>query len=126
MRYELTAEKWNAVKDYLNRVWRSPDKYPDRGLLLSLSDEDMTHAFTKKRLELVRLVQSKKPKNATELSRLAGRRLSAVIRDLELLEGLHMVELHKKGKNVVPTVTKEIIILPLVEFKALERARATG
>lgn len=118
MAYKMTEEKWDAIKAYLNKVWKEPDKYPDKGLLLSLSDEEITQIFTKERLKLVRLTQDKKPKNATELSELAERRLSAVIRDLELLERFHIVELEKKGKNVVPTVKKEILILPLVKLKA--------
>ena len=118
MAYEMTEEKWDAVKAYLNKVWKEPGKYPDNGLLLSLSDEEITRIFTKERLKLVRLIQDKKPKNATGLSELAERRLSAVIRDLKLLEQFHIVELQKKGKNIVPTVKKEILILPLIKLKA--------
>lgn len=73
--------------------------------------------FTKKRLELIRLIQKKKPKNATKLSELTGRQLSAVMRNLELLEKFRIVELEKKGKNIVPIVTKELLILPLVNIK---------
>lgn len=118
MAYKMTEEKWDALKAYLNKVWREPGKYPDKGLLLSLSDEEITQIFTKERLKLVRLIQGKKPKNATVLSELADRRLSAVIRDLELLQHFHIVELQKKGKNIVATVEKEILILPLVKLKA--------
>ena len=118
MVYKMTGEKWNAIKAYLNKVWENPNKYHGKGLLLSISDVEITQIFTKERLKLVRLIQDKKPKNATELSGLAKRKLSAVIRDLELLEKLHIVELEKKGKNVVPTVKKEILILPLVKLKA--------
>ncbi len=118
MAYKLNEEKWDAIKAYLNKVWKEPGKYPDKGLLLSLSDEEITQIFTKERLKLVRLIQDRKPKNATELSGLAERRLSAVIRDLKLLEHFYMVKLQKKGKNIVPTVEKEILILPLVKFKA--------
>jgi len=118
MAYEMTEEKWDAVKAYLNKVWKEPGKYPDNGLLLSLSDEEITRIFTKERLKLVRLIQDKKPKNATGLSELAERRLSAVMRDLKLLEQFHIVELQKKGKNIVPTVKKEILILPLIKLKA--------
>lgn len=117
MVYKMTEEKWDAIKAYLNKVWKEPGKYPDKGLLLSLSDEEITQIFTKERLRLVRLIQDSKPKNATELSVLAERRLSAVIRDLELLEKFHIVELQKKGKNIVATVKKEILILPLVKLK---------
>ncbi len=128
MKYEMTDERWDTAKAYLNKVWKQPGKYPDKGMILSLSDEEITQVFTKKRLELVRLIQSKKSKNTTALANLAGRRLSAVIRDLKLLEKFHIVELEKKGKNIVPTVTKEILILPLVKLKtrALEEIKATA
>ncbi len=118
MAYKMTEEKWDAIKTYLNKVLENPNRYPDKGLLLSLSDEEITQIFTKERLKLVRLIQDKKPKNATELSELAQRRLSAVMRDLILLEHFGIVELQKKGKNIVPTVEKEILILPLVKLKA--------
>lgn len=117
MKYKMTDGKWDTVMAFLNKVIKNPGKYPDEGLLLSLSDKEMTQIFTKKRLELVRLIQTKKPKNATKLSELTRRRLSAVLRDLELLEKFHIVELEKKGKNIVPKVTKEVLILPLVELK---------
>ena len=117
MDYKLSDERWNAVKSYLAKVFENPNKYPDEGVLLSLSDEEMTQVFTKKRLELIRLIQKKKPKNATKLSELTDRQLSAVMRDLELLEKFHIVELEKKGKNIVPKVTKELLILPLVNIK---------
>ena len=118
MEYKMTDEKWNAIKLYLNNVWNNPDKYPDKATIISLSDEEMTQLFTKKRLELVRLIQNKKPNNATKLSELAGRRLSAVMRDLELLQKFSVVQLEKKGKNIRPKVTTGILILPLVKIEA--------
>jgi len=126
MEYKMTDEKWNAIKLYLNNVWNNPNKYPDKATIISLSDEEMTQLFTKKRLELVRLIRNKKPNNATKLSKLAGRRLSAVMRDLELLQKFSIVQLEKKGKNIRPKVTTEILILPLVklEAKKLEEIKA--
>ena len=126
MEYKMTDEKWNAIKLYLNNVWNNPNKYPDKATIISLSDEEMTQLFTKKRLELVRLIRNKKPNNATKLSKLAGRRLSAVMRDLELLQKFSVVQLEKKGKNIRPKVTTEILILPLVklEAKKLEEIKA--
>ncbi|HLD58042.1 MAG TPA: hypothetical protein VI977_00160 [archaeon] len=128
MAYKTTEERWDAIKAYLNKVWKDPGKYPDTGLLLSLSDDEITQIFTKERLKLIRLIQGKKPKNATKLSELAERQLSAVIRDLELLEQFQIVELQKKGKNLVPTVKKEILILPLVKLKPkiLSEIKATA
>ena len=40
-----------------------------------------------------------------------------MLRDLELLQGFHVVELQKKGKNIVPHCSKELLVLPLVELK---------
>ena len=118
MEYKMTNEKWDRIMAYLNKMLETPDKYPDNALILSLSDEEMTHLFTKKRLELVRLIQNKKPNNATKLSELADRRLTAVMRDLELLEKFGIVELEKIGKNIKPKVTTEIIVLPLMKIGA--------
>ena len=118
MAYKMTEERWDSIKAYLNKVWKEPGKYPDKGILLSLPDEKITQIFTKERLKLVRLIQEKKPKNTTELSKLAGRRLSAVARDLALLKRFHIVGLEKRGRNAVPVVKKEILILPLVKLKA--------
>ncbi len=128
MKYKMTDEKWDSVMAFLNKVLENPDRYPDKGVILSLSDEEMTKVFTRKRLELVRLIQNKKPVNATGLSGLAGRRLSAVMRDLELLENYGIVGLEKKGKNVRPIVTAELLVLPLVKFrpKKLGEIRATA
>jgi len=127
MVYKMTDGRWQAIMAYLNRVWKNHDKYPDEALLLSLSDEEITQVFTKKRLELIRLIQNKKPKNATQLGKSTNRRLSAVMRDLELLEKFSIIELEKKGKNIVPRVEKEILILPLVklEAKKLKEIKAT-
>lgn len=118
MKYRMGEERWDAVKAYLGKVWKNPNNYPDEGILLSLSDTEMTQLFTKKRLELIRLIQKKKPKSVTELSDLSERMLSAVMRDLELLEALHIVTLEKKGKTVFPKVEKELLILPLIDLKA--------
>lgn len=124
----MSNEKWIEVKSYLNKVWRNPKAYPDNGLILSLSDEEATQVFTKERLKLVRLIQSKNPKNVTQLSRLAKRRLSAVIRDLELLEKFHIIDLEKTGKNIQPIIEKEIIIIPLIKLgeKTLSQIKATA
>ncbi|MFH1391798.1 MAG: hypothetical protein ABIH20_05790 [Candidatus Diapherotrites archaeon] len=118
MENKLTNEKWNAFRLFLNQVWENPAKYPDRATLVSLSDEEMTQLFTKKRLELVRVIQKNKPANVSALSELVGRRLSAVTRDLELLEKFSIVKLEKKGKNVKPRVIKSLLILPLAKLTA--------
>ncbi|MCR4368557.1 MAG: hypothetical protein NUV67_01480, partial [archaeon] len=116
MKYKMTEEKWGAYLAFLKGVLKNPDKYPDKGVLVSLSDEEMAQLFTKKRLELVRVIQGNKPGNVSELCGLVGRRLSAVMRDLNLLQNFGIIKLEKKGKNVRPRVIKSILILPLVKL----------
>jgi len=41
---------------------------------------------------------------------------------LELLEKSQIVELEKKGKNIIPKVIKEILVLPLINLKAKKLA----
>ena len=118
MEYKMTDERWNAIMAYLNKVLENPNNYPDKGLILSLSDEEITHVFTKKRLALIKLIRDKKPNNATTLSKLCKRRLSAVMRDLELLKNFGVVQLEKTGKSIKPKVTAEVLILPLVKIGA--------
>ena len=117
MKYKMTEERWNAIKAFFDKVFEKPGKTPDRGALLSLADEEITHLFTKKRLELINLIQKKKPKNATKLCMLANRKLSAVLRDLEILQGFGIVEMRKEGKVVAPKVVKDILILPLIKIE---------
>ena len=126
MKYEMEDARWDSIKGYLGKVWESPGKYPDKALLLSLNEKEMSQIFTKKRLELIRAVQSRKPKNATELSKKVNRKLSAVLRDLELLEKFRIVELEKKGKNIVPKITQKVLVIPLVKIEAKELAAITA
>jgi len=122
MKYEMDNARWDSIKGYLGKAWNNPEKYPDKALLLSLNEKEMSQIFTKKRLELIRAVQARKPKNATELSKKLNRKLSAVLRDLELLEKFRIVELEKKGKNIIPRVQKNVLIIPLIEIEAKELA----
>ncbi|MFH1751613.1 MAG: hypothetical protein ABH821_01595 [archaeon] len=120
MNYEMTDERWDAIKAYLDKVWENPEKYPNNALLLSLSEEEVTQLFTKKRLELINVIKAKKPKTVTDLSNLVHRKLSAVLRDLELMEKLNIVELQRKGRTVTPIVQKKVLILPLMKLKPRE------
>ncbi len=51
------------------------------------------------------------------LAKLVKRDLTAVERDLKILEGFGIVKLEKEGKTVKPSVEKELLILPLVPLR---------
>lgn len=126
MKYEMDEKKWGAIKAYLNEVWKDPGKYPEKGLLISLSDLEATKIFTKARLQIIQTLAQKKIRSMSELANLLGRMLSAVKRDLELLEEFHIVHLERKGKNVMPTLTKEILIVPLVDLSPRKLAEISA
>lgn len=119
MKYRMTEEKWEAVTRFFDRVFDSPDSAPDKALLLPLEDEEVTKIFTKKRIELIKTIKKRRPESVGELSGLVKRDLTAVQRDLKLLEGFHIVKLEKKGRVVRPIVEMEVMILPVVPIKPL-------
>lgn len=126
LKHEMDDGKWRSVKEYLSKVWDNPSAYPNEALLLSLSQEEISSVFTKKRLELVKILRDKRPANVTELSRLAGRKLTAVLRDLYLLEKFQIVKMEKKGKNIAPQIAKSVIVIPLAKIEAKEMARTVA
>ena len=126
MKYGMNEQRWHVIKAYLNEVWKDPGKHPDKGLLISLSDGDATKIFTKARLQIINTMAQRKVKSMSELANILGRMLSAVKRDLELLEEFHIVQLERKGKNVMPTLTKEILIVPLVDLSPRKLAEISA
>lgn len=113
----MTDERWEAIMRFFNRVFDKPDEFYDEALILSLSDEEMTQIFTKKRLEIIRTIKRKHPKTMSELANTVKRELAAVNRDLKILEGLGIVKLERKGRKVKPLIDKKVLILPLVPVK---------
>lgn len=116
MKHMITDERWESVMDFFGKIFKHPEKLDslsDKTLLLSLSDEEITKIFTKERLRLIRAIMEKKPQNISWLAKIVDRDLSAVERDLKILEGFEIVKLEKTGKEVMPIIEKKALILPL-------------
>lgn len=116
MKHKISDEKWESVMDFFGKIFKHPerlDKLSDKTLLLSLSDEEITKIFTKERLRLIRVIMEKAPQRISDLAKLVQRDLTAVQRDLKILEEFGIVKLDKTGKEVKPTVEKKALILPL-------------
>ncbi|MFH1364739.1 MAG: HTH domain-containing protein, partial [Candidatus Aenigmatarchaeota archaeon] len=97
---KITNEKWESVMAYIRESIKHPEKTPDDVLLLSLSKEELTQLFTKRRIELIELLKKKGPMTMSNLAKLLKRELSAVDRDMKALEGFGVVMLDKKGREV--------------------------
>ncbi|MEA3255018.1 MAG: ArsR family transcriptional regulator [Candidatus Altiarchaeota archaeon] len=120
MKYEMNEKRFVAVKQYLDYVIEHPDDAPDKGIILAMSDEEVSKAFTKRRIELINVLKKGGKKTVSELSEKLDRKLSAVERDLKILENLGIVDMEKKGRSVMPRLRGEVLIIPLVLPKRLE------
>lgn len=124
MEYEMTDERWQSILAYLKDDFKHPKKTPGKVLLLSLSKEELPKLFTKKRLELVELIKRRSGATMSQIAKITKRELSAVERDLKILEGLGIVTLNKTGRDVRPSIDKEVLILPLMVPRKLEHMTA--
>lgn len=119
--YKMTDERWEGIMRYFERLWADPkklEKLPEKSIILSLTEDEVIRIFTRKRLEIVRTLKEKKPQSITALSEMVKRDLTAVERDLKILEEFGIVELEKKGRTVKPKVEKDFLILPLIPITA--------
>ena len=85
-----------------------------------MEKDELTSLITKKRLELLDIINEKRPATVKELSMLAKREISAVDRDLKILERYSLVKLERKGREVTPKIMKKAIVLPLIGPKPLK------
>jgi predicted transcriptional regulator len=88
------------------------DKIPNNSEIY-LDLVTLSEVFTKKRMEMIKKIDETSPQSIQELSDKLKRKKQAVHRDLKLLEGHGIIEFTKKGKNVIPIISKELIYIPL-------------
>ena len=120
MKYKMTEERWKSIKQFLDYAIEKPEKVPDKGVILSLSDKEVSKVFTRRRIELITNIKEKNPESVSELSKTVGRGLSAVERDLRILENFNIVKMEKRGRVMKPEVRCDVLILPLILPKRLE------
>ena len=126
MEYKMTDEKWESIMAFIRESVKHPERTPDNVLLLSMSKEELTQVFTKRRIELIEAIKKQgnnSRKTMSELSESLGRELSAVQRDLNALEELGLVEMEKNGREVTPRIEKEFLVLPLLKPIGLKEMR---
>lgn len=104
--------KSNNLKNLIKGVVEDTVKVPDNALIF-LNYEDLLEIFTKKRLELIKLINRVKPKSLQQLADLTNRKKQAVNRDLKILERHEVLKLEKEGRNVIPKINKKLILFPL-------------
>ncbi len=112
-------KKLKAVKDILDAEINGEIDLPEKTILFTLSDQELTTLMTKKRLELIRVIGERHPKSIQQLADFVNRKLPAVDRDLKILIRNDIIKTQRGKQGVQPTLNKTMLILPLTEPKKL-------
>lgn len=77
------------------------------------SIEAFRRVLTPKRLELLHIIKTQKPKSINDLARLANRDVKNVALDVQHLEQIGLVEIEEVSRKSVPTVNYDKIALEI-------------
>lgn len=123
MKYKMSDRRWESVMGYIRESIKHPESTPDDVLLLALSGSELRKLFTRRRVELLKIIRER-PQTLSTIAKRTGRELSAVQRDVRALEEIGVIALTKEGREVTPRITKELIVLPLVAPLTLKELAA--
>lgn len=110
----------NAAFDFIQRVLRHPDRYPDEAILFLMDPREIASIVTRERLHLMRELQGREYASIVELARSLGRDVSRVRKDLVTLERFDLIRFSKVGNRIRARPAATGIYIPLL---APERAR---
>ena len=111
--------KFDAVKTLLDAEIKGDIDLPSKAVVFALTDNELTSLIIKKRLELIRTIDKKRPQTIQQLANYTNRKLPAVDRDIKLLIKHDIIKTKRTKKGVQPILNKGVIILPLTEPKRL-------
>lgn len=108
---EELKRKAESIKGLVDDIINERVEVPDNALIV---DFDATlNIFTKKRIELLDIINLYEPTSIQELADITKRTKQAVDRDLKMLEQFDIIELKKRGKFTIPIVKREVVVLNL-------------
>ena len=114
MNYQMNDIKWNSIKWFFDRLWESPDKFPDFGVLLVLNEKEIRRVLNANRIELLqKLLKNSSSMSLIKIAEKVQRPEIPVSKDLKIMEKIALVERDELGN----WKAKEAIILREVELK---------
>ena len=119
IRKNVMDRKFDAIKNLLDAEIKGDIDLPSKAVIFALTDNELTSLITKKRLELIRTIDKKRPQTIQQLANYTHRKLPAVDRDIKLLMKHDIIKTKRTKKGVLPFLNKGIIILSLTEPKRL-------
>ncbi len=115
----IMDRKFDAIKNLLDAEIKGQIDLPSKAIIFALTDSEVTSIITKKRMELIRTIDKKRPQTLQQLANYTNRKLPAVDRDIKLLMKHDIIKTKRTKKGMQPILNKGIIILPLTEPKRL-------
>lgn len=97
---------------------------PPRIKVFILTDDELTEIFTKRRLELLRVIRARNPASVKELAALVRRQIPAVQRDLSILKKYRLIKTVRHKHSVRPQIDQEAFIVPPLMPKRLAELAA--
>jgi predicted transcriptional regulator len=88
------------------------DKMPDN-MIFAKDYATLHKILTEKRLELIDAIKEHPKENIDSLSKILKRKREAISRDLRILQSMGIINMKTIGKNKIPFVQKQYIVVPL-------------
>ena len=107
---KVIDRRLRAFKNYIMEELDSGRPLSKDVLFISLEDDDWKDIFTEKRTELIRSIASGKSETVGALAQRTNRPRESVSRDLSYLERLHIIKMHRNGKERIPVINKRLIV----------------
>ena len=101
--------------DIIEGVISDPSKFdqmPDN-MIFAKDYTTLNKILTEKRLELIDAIKQNPEKNIDSLSKILKRKREAISRDVKILHSMGILDVKRIGKNKIPRLQKQYIIVPL-------------
>ncbi len=105
----------NDFFDIIEEIISDPskfDKMPDN-MIFAKDYATLHKILTEKRLELIDAIKEHPKENIDSLSKILKRKREAISRDLRILQSIGIINMRTIGKNRIPYIQKQYIIVPL-------------
>ena len=102
----------SSLKEFARAYERaSRGEVVERDTIGVSSLKELQTLLSPKRLELLKVIKEHKPRSIKELAEMVKRDVRNVHRDLVIFEAVGLVELEKRGKEVIPVVDYDEIVI---------------
>lgn len=116
--------KFDVAEDIIKDVIKNPKSYPDKMVVLTLDENEISKIMTPKRLEIIKTLKEREFESITDLADHLKRDRRAVVRDLNILESYKIVDYKKRGRVKIPYLVKDLVLFMVGKFTAITDVRS--